>query len=733
MAQRLLQQAVDHRASGRFEQAEALCQQAMELAPGDAPARHLLALIHRDRGNHQRAVQILEELTQLETPRPEHHKDLADTLASRGKVTRAVENYLKALDLKPDYFEVHANLGNLLLKLQRVDQALVHYHEAARLRPEIAALHDNLGNALRISGDPKSAVSCHKEALRLDPGLVYAHINLGVALNELGRHDEAVDALQQALRLAPNIPQSHFYLATALGLLGRHAESLEQFQQTIALDATKPEYHKGLADIYVAMGDITLAVPAYRKALELNPDYFEAHVDIADALLSGNGRQPELAITHYQEAIRIRPDSAPDIQCTLGHARLGQERFKDALEHYREVRRLQSSHFPAAMGEFTALRKLGELEEARRCIEPFSDMRSQNRLVALAYSYLVQNDDERRASVGELKAMLTQDVPDKNELRTLYARLGDLCDSLHSYEEAFEYYRRANEHRPQDFKRIQYRRYIDRLLSGFSQERLQTLPSASNDSELPVFVVGMPRAGKTLVEQILASHPQVTGAGELPDMWDLVASITQQTGQPFPLGMEQISVSKLNEMAQGYLSKRLQQAFPGSTRVVDTMPDNIHLLGLIRLLFPRAHIIHCLRDPLDTCLECYFKNFRKQAHPYACDLGDLGFRYRHYRRLSEHWRNLTETPLLEVQYEELVRNPEKTAREIVGFLGLNWDSRCLDFHTPGTAHLTGAFEILEPINTHSIGHWKHYESHIQPLVQGLQDTDPAFKAQLKPD
>ena len=730
MPEGLFQQAVDHRLAGRHKQAEALCRQLLEQDPDNASVRHLLALIRRDNGDYRNAVQLLEGLTGAQTTRPEYYKDLADTLAAQRKTARAVEHYRNALEARPDYFEVHANLGNLLLKTGRVDEALVHYREAARLKPEIAALHDNLGNALRISGDPRSAVSCHKEALRLDPRLVYTYINLGVALNELGRHNEAVEPLQQAVRLAPNIPQAHFSLATALGALGRFAESLEQYQQTIALDATQPEYHKGLADVCAAMGNLTPAVQAYRKALELNPDYFEAHVDIGNALKEN--WQIEDAITHYQEASRIRPDTAPDAQCALGHARMDQERFRDALEHYREASRLLGSpHFPATMGEFTALRKLGEMEEARRCIEPFAGTRGQDFRVALAYSYLVQNDDERRASAGELKALLEQGVPDKNELRTLYTRMGDLCDALHSYEEAFEYYRQANEQRPQDFKRIQYRRFVDRLLSGFGQDHIQTLPSASNSSDLPVFVVGMPRAGKTLVEQILASHPQVTGAGELPDMWDIVANIKQQTGQPFPLGIEQISVSQFNEMAEGYLSRRQEQAFPGSTRVVDTMPDNIHLLGLIRLLFPRAHIIHCLRDPLDTCLGCYFKNFRKHSHPYACNLGDLGFRYRHYRRLFQHWRDLPEFPLLEVHYEELVQNPEKTGREIVEFLGLDWDARCLAFHTPGTAQLTGAFEILEPINTRSIGHWQNYEQHIQPLVKALRDTHPDFEARLK--
>ena len=219
------------------------------------------------------------------------------------------------------------------------------------------------------------------------------------------------------------------------------------------------------------------------------------------------------------------------------------------------------------------------------------------------------------------------------------------------------------------------------------------MPSATNDSELPVFVVGMPRAGKTLTEQILASHPQITGAGELTNMTEITDVIKQLTGQPFPMGMEHLSVDQLNGMAEGYLSQLRERAFPGSLRVVDTMPGNIHLLGLIRKLFPRARIIHCIRDPLDTCLECYFKNFRR-CHPYANDLEDLGFRYQHYQRLSRHWRDLPGFPLLEVRYEELVKHPEKVSREILDYLGLPWDSRCLDFHNPGNSRLTGAFEIL---------------------------------------
>ena len=553
-----------------------------------------------------------------------------------------------------------------------------------------AARHKDLADQLAAQGKVAQALQHYRDALGLRPDYFEVHANLGNLLLATGQVNEALVHYREAADLRPDIAALHDNLGNAFRI----------------------------------SGDPVSAVSCHEEALRLQPRLLAAHVNLGNAL-ADLGRSAE-AIELFEQALQLAPET-PEAHCSLGNARQEQGLFDSALAHYREATRLRPHFIEAVIGEFNVMMKLGDREEARRFIQPYAGMQKKDPWITLAFSRLAQSDDERRTSLAELEGLLNRSVSNKNELGKLYFRLGDLCDALHSHEQAFEYYRKANELRPQDFNRGRYRQYIDHLLSVFDQDHIHSLPSATNDSELPVFIVGMPRAGKTLTEQILASHPQITGAGELGYIKEIAESINQLTDQTFPMGMEQLSVDHLNDMAEGYLSQLREKALPGSLRVIDTMPNNIHMLGLIRKLFPRGRIIHCIRDPLDTCLECYFKNFRRR-YSYTNDLEDLGFHYQHYQRLSRHWRDLAGFPLLEVRYEELVKHPEKVSRGILDYLGLPWNSRCLDFHTRGNARLTGAFEIHEPINTHSIGHWKHYQQHIQPLVRQLGDTERGLQA-----
>jgi hypothetical protein len=229
----------------------------------------------------------------------------------------------------------------------------------------------------------------------------------------------------------------------------------------------------------------------------------------------------------------------------------------------------------------------------------------------------------------------------------------------------------------------------------------------------------MPRSGKTLIEQILAAHPRVTGAGELPDIRDMSSALERQTGAPFPLNVGQLTVDQLGELANDDLSRRIAEAFPHTLRVIDTMPFNIEQLGFIAMLFPRAHIVHCRRDPRDMLLECYFKDFGA-GHSYASELADLAYRYRRYDRLCQHWKNALAMPQLEVHYEELVRDPEPVIRRLSEFLGLQWAPECLNFHRSSAVRLIGGQRLREPINDRAVGRWKDYQRHLQPLLEALQ-------------
>jgi len=603
---------------------------------------------------------------------------------------------------------------------------------------------------------------------------------------QAGRNDVAKGLCHQLLQQTPDYAPAFHLLGFINGETGNFPEAIKFFKEAIALDPTQATYYKALADTYDSQGNGRQAVLTYQQALDLKNDYFEVHANLANTLLSvgrvndaldhykeairlrpdiavlhdnlGNALRisgyPELALSCHKQALRLNPNLAypyinmgcalnelgrleeatkslkhalklvphlPEVHYNLANALADQGKLERALVHYQEATRLRPGFIEAIFGEFSVLMKQGNLDGARKHIEPYADMRNQHSSVALAFSRLAQNDDQRRASIVDMERVLDRRAPSVEDLRKLHFRLGDLCDAVQSYDEAFEHYQKANQLKPHRFHRDNYRLYVDQIISSFNPDSLHALPKATNSSDLPVFIVGMPRVGKTLIEQILASHPRVTGAGELPDIGRIVSIIEQQTEKQFPLAVDGISANQLTVLANEYLAKRQQALFPGTIRVTNTMPGNIHYLGLINRLFPQARIIHCLRNPVDTCLECYFKDFGSR-HPYTYDLVDLGYRYQHYRRLAKYWKDIVGLSLLEVHYEELVLNPEDTGRRLIDYLDLEWDPQCLEFNVSSNPRTTVTQEIQGPINSCSIGRWKHYEQHLQPLFDTLVDT-----------
>jgi hypothetical protein len=258
------------------------------------------------------------------------------------------------------------------------------------------------------------------------------------------------------------------------------------------------------------------------------------------------------------------------------------------------------------------------------------------------------------------------------------------------------------------------------MMAFFAAERLAELPRADNRSEQPVFIVGMPRSGTSLVEQILSCHRGVHAAGELRDVGKLVASLGlrfQGEDDVLP-GLDSGS---LNAAAGRHL-ERLRGLGGNAKRLTDKMPYNFLHLGLISLLFPRARVIHCLRDPIDTCLSCYFQNFAT-GNFFSFDLGNAGLYYRQYERLMAHWRTVLDKPILEVRYEEHVAEPEKVCREMLDFLDLDWDPACLRFHESRRFTNTASRDqVRKPIYTSSSGRWQRYERHLGPLLEALAEA-----------
>jgi hypothetical protein len=307
------------------------------------------------------------------------------------------------------------------------------------------------------------------------------------------------------------------------------------------------------------------------------------------------------------------------------------------------------------------------------------------------------------------------------ERSSLHFMAAKLLDKLGQFNRAFAHAKLGNALHGANYDAAQVERHVNDRVGFFTQRNLRSLPRATHASDKPVFIVGMPRSGTTLLEQILACHPAVHAAGELPWMFELAERIRQRasfSARPLPHSLHDASIGDLDQLAGGYLGA-VTALNPAARRITDKLPANYLCLGLISLLFPDARVIHCRRHPLDTCLSCYFTDFQV-ANDFSFDLRWTGHCYRQYERLMAHWKSVLLLPILDVDYEQLVADTEPQVRRFIEFIGLPWDDRCLRFHENGRFAATASHaQVRQPIYGSSVGRWRHYEKHLAPLRAAL--------------
>ncbi|HYA20273.1 MAG TPA: sulfotransferase, partial [Burkholderiales bacterium] len=341
--------------------------------------------------------------------------------------------------------------------------------------------------------------------------------------------------------------------------------------------------------------------------------------------------------------------------------------------------------------------------------------------IVVALAAVAKGIDRREETTVLAEEMLRQNTSSDDERRQLHFAAGKLYDELERYPEAFEHFRQANASYRGRFVREEHGKMVNDAIALFQPERMRNMPRAKITSDRPVFIVGMPRSGTSLVEQILASHPHIFGAGELNDINQYANGMQARLGAavPYPACLGWVTQTVLNGLAQQYLD-RLLAMDKTAVRVTDKMPHNFLHLGMIAMLFPGARVIHTMRDPMDTCLSIYFQQFN-ELHPYAHNLSDLGYYYRSYEKLMTHWRSVLDLPLLEVRYEELVAEPRVWIPRLVEFCGVEWNDRCLQFHETKRAVNTPSTEqVREPMYSRSVGRWRHYEAQLDPLKIALE-------------
>ncbi|HEV3080042.1 MAG TPA: sulfotransferase [Gemmataceae bacterium] len=573
---------------------------------------------------------------------------------------RILETAYQVLGKQLDHAQLYNQLGHRLLARRQLPEAALCYQQAVRRQPNLSQALNNLGNIRAAQGNLEEAADYLQRAINSEGNNPEAYSNLAVVQRLRGRPAAAEACARAAISLKPDSAHAHRNLGLTLRELDRRDEAVACFREVIRCKPEWADAHNNLGLALKDLGRLQEAIASFEYAAQLAPDWVDPHSNHGVALTE-QGNIPE-AIGRFQHCLRLNPDYAQ------------------------------------------AYYNLSELAAAER------------------YQFSIPE-------IAHMRMLLSRDKLSCEDASLLHYTLATLANNLGNYDEAFSHYARANELQKKDmqqrgiaFDAAQCRRFVERVMAVCNDAYFQHVRAFGTSSELPVFIVGMPRSGTSLVEQILASHPHVFGSGERSDIQHLAMAIRQQLhiSASYPECLASLDSETTAALADSHV-QRLQSVGGHALRVVDKMPGNFHFLGLIATLFPRARIIHCRRDPLDTCVSCFCQNFRSLN--YAQSLEDLGAHYRQYERLMAHWHAVLPMAIHDVCYEQLVSDPDTVMRDLVAFLGLEWNDRCRQFHENRRAISTPSkFQVRQPLFARSVGRWKRFEAHLQPLLEALGDS-----------
>ena len=605
-----------------------------------------------------------------------------------------------------------AGLGATLLALGRLDEALAACEAAAAVVPNSAEANFNLAGAYIAARRPADALACYERTLAANPSQVEAHYGMGMALGLLARPDEAAAAYEKALAIDPDFAEAALALGRTLQKLGRHEEAARRFAQALDVDPDYTEARFGLATSLLALERNVEAVAAFDQVLASAPDHTAAHRGRARTL-AALGRHEE-ALENLSRAAELLPsDARVALELARGFNALG--RTDEAIAACERAVALdpESATAHADLGALLVISgRIAEAEAAYRkaiALEP----RKATYYADVAGLRRVQRDDPLLDAMEALACDMAT-LPEL-EQAALHFALGKAYADVGEPERSFAHYREggALKRRSLAYDSAQTIGLMDRIRTICTADLIASRAGWGHLSDVPILIVGMPRSGTSLAEQILASHPDIHGAGERTDL-------TNAVGPGFPETVPAMSPGELRAFGGRYAAG-LSALAPGAARITDKLPSNFLYLGLIRMCLPNARIIHMRRDPIDTCLSCFTTSFAGDSLPYTYDLAELGGFYSAYARLMAHWRNvLGADGFLEVEYEALVDDFEAQAQRIVGYCGLPWDDACLAFHeTRRAVRTASAVQVRQPLYRSSVGRWRPAGSVLQPLLDAI--------------
>ncbi len=634
-----------------------------------------------------------------------------------GRLPDAERSFQAALSMDAKNINALQLLGIINFQTGRLREGEQLLRRAIKQNPNIPDLHFNLGNMLEQQGKLKQAQVAFENAIKLGMAGDQAHNNLGMVMVKLEKLKEAEASLLKAIDINPNNPSALSNYGLLLRKQDRADEAVKVLDQAIAIEPKFVEAYSNLGAIFLEKGELNKAEEHLRKALNIDAQNPNVMSGLAGVLINRN--EDAAALVLLQSAIELSPNSV-DINLNLAKALVKLEEDEAAVEVYKHVENVSPGNIYALSGMGGLLSKQGKFDGAKECYQKILNIDPKN-IAGRTGLLSIDTPGVEDKDVQYLEKVYPDlDNSDENKTSIAFC-LSKVFEKSGDYSKAFSYLADGNSMKRSgyDYSLEEDKEFFRSIKEMFSSELFKKYSSSGTDNNAPIFILGMPRSGTTLTEQILSSHQMVYGAGELPDIRNL---LSQMCGageyEKFPKFVRQLGSDDLLRMGLDYIDG-LRKRNSTAERITDKMPHNFLHVGMIRLMLPNAKIVHCKRDPIDNCLSIFKQNFGG-VHEYAYDLTELGGYHLLYQDLMEHWNKVLPGFMFELQYEDMVADQEGMTRRLLEFCGLPWDDNCLQFHESERTVKTASYtQVRKKIYSDSVQLWKRYEQELQPLLSAL--------------
>lgn len=675
--------------AGRAPQAQKIISDIVTARPRHADARNLYGVVLHRLGKSDEALKAVREAIRLNPNNSNYYCNLGEMERQAGHIDAATTALNRAIAIDPNCVQALNNMGIVHYDRREFAKAAECYRKVIALRPDHAEAYNNLGNALRASGQPQEAIIEYEQAVERRENYAEAYNNMGVTLREMQKFEEAELAFRRAVGIRPNYVDAANNLANLMIFHKRYDEALRLLGELLKTHPKDPKTLVNVARAQLMRGSHQQAERAVKAILKDNPDNVEA-LNLYGQICHELDRFDE-ALKSFEHALSLRPNDL------------------EALNFYGII-----------------LKSVGRLDDARNTF--IKALEIQPRALG-AYSNIV--DLEKFTPDNPLFVAMKQMVeraknPEHERFMAMHFALGKAYDDMGEYEKALHHFAIGTR-----LKRAQLTydeadvfKFFDDIRATFNEEYFQKKPFEGLPSNLPIFIIGMPRSGSTLTEQIIQSHPDVYGAGEIKTLSACIGAVRMKYPSlpKYPAMARVMRPTQFAAIGERYL-KAVGSYSETAKRVTDKLLTNYYFAGLINTLFPNAKIIHTMRNPVDSCLSSYTKLF-KDDMPHSYDFREIGRYYGKYYELMAHWRKvLPAGAMMDVQYEDVVANTEEKAKEIIAFLGLEWDDRCLKFHESDRPVKTASVsQVRKPLYKSSVERWRRYGDGLNPLVEALEES-----------